>query len=792
MYKIINVLGLSIGISCALVIFAYIHFELSFDKHHKNYNQIFRITEAITSDEGSVVHRAKTPGRLGNAISEHGIPELSLLGRLFPTSAFISANKQAWQKEDLFVYADSTISEMFSFELVHGSLENSLKKPMTVALTESAVTKFFGDTNPLGKEIHYEDESGKHSFSVGAIIKDPPRNSHFDYRILASFSSMETVMPWYNNWYHPYLFTYGFMNKVGPEGFSLVENKLQKKIYESLPEWEKDARSYTIQPLPDIHLHSNLTSEWKSNSRYEYVVIFILIAVFILLIACVNFINLSTSRAMRRAKEVGVRKVMGASRKMLIIQFLGESFLTTFISFVVAFALTEWVMLLVFNKIVDRPLSLSILLQPEHLFYITVGLILIGVLSGLYPAYALSSFKPSTVLRSRSAGGVESARLRKVLVTFQFTISCFLIAGTLIVAKQINFMKNTNLGFTKDYIVLVKLDNQHDQQNYQQFIDQVSQFPGIKGAAVSSHVPGAEVLYDNPVVAENSAREGVYNMLVLNVGPDFGKIYDLQVLYGRDFSKENHADVEKSVLINESAARLFGWDPGNSIGNKLQLTWYTDSALVKETQVVGVVKDFHFKSLHKKIDPLVMHINTHEYYTEFISVRFNETNFDDALAFLTKEWKIFSPERPIEARFLDDELKKLYMSETQAGTILTSFAVLAIFISCLGLFGLSAYAAEKRTKEIGIRKTMGASVNKIVELLARDFMVLIFIGNLIALPLVAILSNKWLTNFAYKTNVGFWIYGITLVAAIFIGFFTISFQSIKAAIANPVDSLKEE
>jgi len=574
--------------------------------------------------------------------------------------------------------------------------------------------------------------------------------------------------------------------------FTPVENKLPDRIHSALPEWEKESRSYEIQALSNIHLHSNLTSEWKTNSRYEFIVIFILIAVFILLIACVNFINLATSRAIRRSKEVGIRKVMGASRRMLITQFLGESFLTTLISFVVAFALTEWVMLLIFNSIVDRPLSLSFLLNSEYPIYIGLGLVLIGFLSGLYPAFFLSSFKPNTVLRNRSAGGIESSRLRKVLVTFQFTISCFLIAGTLIISQQVNFMKNTNLGFVKDYIVLIKLNNRPDQASYQQLIDQLSQFSGIKSATVSSHVPGTELLYDNPVLPENSEREEGYNMFVLNIGPNFGQVYDLQVLEGRDFSKDNKADVEKSVLINESAATLFGWSPENSIGKKIQLTWYTDSALVKEAQVIGVIKDFHFKSLHKKIDPLIMHINTHVYYTEYISVRFNETNFDDALEFLTAEWKKFSPERPIEAQFLDDELNKLYKSETQAGKILTSFAILAIFISCLGLFGLSAHAAEKRTKEIGIRKTMGASVNKIVALLAKDFLILIFIGNMIALPLVGILSGKWLANFAYRTSIDIWIYIVTLSAAIIIGFITVSFQSIRAAIANPIDSLKEE
>ena len=592
LYKSLNIAGLSIGISCALVIFAYIHFELSFDKQNEHYNKIFRITESITAADGSIVTSATTPGRLGTAIQDHGIPDIEQIGRLFPFPVFISADKRSWTTENLFVFADSTISEIFTFDVIEGSLESTLRKPMSVALTEHAATKYFGSQNPIGRELYYEDESGNHTFFVEAIIRNPPSNIHFDFDFLASFKSMETVMPWYDSWHHPYLYTYGKVTDISEEGFKNTSELLAETIHKSLPEWEKDARSYEIQPLRDIHLHSQLTGEWKSNSRYEYIVIFVLIAVFILLIACVNFINLSTSRAIRRAKEVGVRKVMGASKRMLITQFLGESFLTTLFSFIVAFALTEWVMLLQFNKIVERELSLSFLYQPQYIILIIAGLAFVGLLAGVYPAFVLSSFKPNEVLRSRTSGGLQSARLRKVLVTFQFTISCFLIAGTLIVAKQVKYMKNKNLGFEKDYIMVVKLNNRQDSRNYRQFIDQVNEFSGIVGATVSSHVPGTESLYDNPVVPENSEREDGYNMLVLNVGRDFNQVYNLDVLHGRFFSMNNAADIDQSVLINESAAKLFGWDPAESTGRSIQLTWYTDSAIVKQTKVIGVIKDF--------------------------------------------------------------------------------------------------------------------------------------------------------------------------------------------------------
>jgi len=791
-YTIINILGLSIGISCALIIFAYIHFELSFDKHHENYHQIIRITESIKSDDGTIVSSAKTPPRVQFSLQENEIPGVEKLGRLYPYSVFITTDRNTWNMEDLFVFADSTIFSMFSFELISGSIENMMNQPFSVILSESMAIKYYGKTDIIGEELIYEDETSQFSYNVVAVVADSPPNSHFDFDFLASFITLDTGMPWYNNWYHPYLYTYALVKAPTFESFRAIESKINEKLVSSLPEWEKEARTYSTQALADIHLHSNLTSEWKTNSRYEYIIIFLMIAIFILLIACVNFVNLATSKAIRRAKEVGVRKVMGATRKMLVAQYLGESLVVTLVSFIVAFALTEWVLLLLFNSIVDRELTLAFLLDFEYILYVIAGLLTISLLAGTYPALMLSSFKPVDVFRNKGSGGLGSSRLRKILVAFQFGISCFLIAGTLIVVKQVNFMKNTNLGFVKDFILLVKLSNRHDQQNYQQFIDQISQYSNVLGAVVSSHVPGSETLYDNPVMPENSLKEKGYNMFTLNVGHEFADVYDLSVLYGRNFSRDNRNDVNQSVMINESAARLFGWEPETAVGRKLQLTWFTDSAEVKETNVIGVVKDFHFKSLHKQIVPLVIHINTHVYYTEYISVRFQETNFDEALNFLTTEWNKFSPDRPLEADFLDVELSKLYESETQAGKILTSFAILAIFISCLGLFGLSAYAAERRTKEIGIRKTMGASVNTIVRLLAKDFVLLILIGNAIGLPLVSILSGSWLNNFAYRTSAGIGIYVITVVMALIIGFITVSFQSIKAALTNPVNALRDE
>lgn len=787
-FSFINIFGLSIGLTSALIIFAYVHFELSVDKHHERYGQIFRITEQIKADDGSLTVSANSPARTAYALQDHGIEEIDAIGRLFPFPVFVSEDKISWQKEEKWTFADSTITDIFSIDVVAGSLESALSDPMSAAVTEQAALRIFGTTDILDKVLHYEDESGQFEFSIKAVIENPPATSHFSYSVLASFQSLYTTMPWHISWYHPYLYTYGVLKESANE--TKVDTLLKAKLHQSLPEWEKENREFALQKLDRIHLHSNLTSEWQSNSRYEYIVIFILIALFILLIACVNFINLSTSKAIRRAKEVGVRKTMGATQQMLTLQFLAESAWLTVSSFIIAFATTEWFLLLKFNEIVGRPLTLSFLYEGWTPIWVAAGLALLSVVSGLYPALVLSSYNAARALRNR-VESKETGRFRRILVTVQFAISCFLIAGTMMVVKQVSFMKHSNLGFEKDHIVTVRLNSRPEQINHRQLIDALTQHSEVASAAVSSHIPGAEVLYDNPVLPENSEREDGYNMLTLNVGPEYIDVFQMEMLYGRGFSAETANDAERAVILNESAVAMFGWNSEDAVGRKVQLTWYSDSAQIKNTEVIGVIKDFHFSSLKRKIKPLVMHINTHPYYTEYVSVRFSGS-ISETMDLLESEWKSFSPERPLEASFLDDELDRLYQSETQASQILSTFAGLAIFISCLGLLGLSAYAAERRTKEIGIRKTMGANVRVIVQLLAKDFLVLIVIGNVIGLPIAAYLSFEWLSNFAYRTSMDWWIFVVTPLLAMLIGFLTVSYQSIKAAIADPVKSLKED
>ncbi|MCZ6520591.1 MAG: FtsX-like permease family protein, partial [Bacteroidetes bacterium] len=638
--------------------------------------------------------------------------------------------------------------------------------------------------------LTYEAESEKQDFYISAVIRDIPDNSHFEFDFLASFHSLETFMPWYNNWYYPPMYTYALTRAT--TDLVKLNDDVNNQMQISLPNWEKENRTYSVQKLGDIHLRSNLENEWKSNNRYEYVMIFWVIAIFILAIACINFINLATSKSIQRGREVGIRKVMGASRGRLVIQYLGESFLTTLISFLVAFGLTEWVLLVLFNKIAGIELGLDYLTIWPNWFYLGLSIFVIAFLAGFYPALILSRFKPAVILGSKSATVKESRNLRKGLVIFQFAISGFLIVGTFVVLNQVKFLQNKNLGFEKDLIVALKLNNDEDQQNVTKLKNQLLAYNFIDGVTVCSQLPVEGSPYDNPVEPENSNKEGGYNLYTLAVDTDFTKVFKMKIVEGRTFSDENEADKTSSILINQAAVKRFGWEQDDATGRNVKLTWFSDSAEVRDTRVIGVLENFHFNSLHHQIEPLIIYVNSHIYYTSYVAVRFNESQITSAVDFLNSEWKKYSPDRPADIQFLNDELAKKYVSESRVSKILSAFTLLAIIISCLGLLGLSAYSAEVRSKEIGIRKVLGASMSSILGMLSKEFMVLILISNLIALPIGWILARNWLQSFAYKAPLSTDIFLLAPAMALLIAFITVCVQSISAAISNPIKALRDE
>lgn len=785
-YSIINVAGLSIGLACVLVIVSYVNLELSYDKYHENYKDIYRVTEYRTRD-GNQVHTATSFSPLSDLIEAH-VPSVERVVKMYPLSGLLSADQVNKFKESKFTLVDSLFFETFTFEEIEGNLEVALDDPFSVVLTESKALEYFGASNIIGRELYFENAVERYTFNVTAVIKDYPQNSHFAPNFLASFASIRTIQPRFNNWFHPAIYIYVQL-KPGFDGEDL-DAQMASMGEQHYPDYVKESRAYEAQRIADIHLNSDLVNEWQANSSKTYVRLFVIIALFILLIACINFMNLATAQSTKRAREVGLRKVMGAEKRQLTGQFLGESFIVTLLSFLIAIGIAQLVLSNFFNELIGKEISVLSLLTGINLLWILSSLILVSLMAGSYPAFYLSGFKPVSILKGKVIIISGLGNVRKFMVTFQFFISCLLIIGTLIVLRQINFLRNKKLGFDKDQIIAIGLVDRKDQTNYKVFKDALLSESSVLNVSLSSTLPGRDSYYAFRIVPEGASEDDEMSMKSLGVDEDYVNTYNLEVLEGRSFSKDIRTDLNQAFILNEAAAKRFGWN--EATGKDFTLTIHAASEEVREGKIIGVVKDFHFQSLYNIIDPLVLYVNTSPFYSNFLNVKLAPGNWDDAIKMLTAKWKEFSPDRPLDFYFLDEELKSFYDSEVKIGRIFSAFAVLSIIISCLGLFGLSAFSAQQRVKEIGIRKVMGASLPGILSLLSREYIMLIIVANLIAWPLGWYISTEWLSTFPYRTGLDITIFLFTFLGALLIALVTVSFQSLKAAVANPIKSLRNE
>ena len=785
-YSFINLAGLSIGLACVLVIVSYVRLELSYDKFHDNHQDIYRITEYRTRNNQET-RSAHTFSPLADLLEAH-VPAVKKVIKMYPLNGLVSIDKINKFKETSFTLVDSVFFETFTFTLVNGTLEGALDNPFSVVIPENKALEYFGTTEVIGKELFFENASARYSFNITAVIEDFPQNSHFELDFLASFSSINIIQPRYNNWFHPAIYLYvqlepGFSGAALDEQIAIMgEQHFAENI--------KETRRHEAQNITDIHLNSDMANEWQANSSKTYVQLFAVIALFILLIACINFMNLATAQATNRAKEVGMRKVMGAEKGQLLAQFLGESFIITFLSFVIAFGLAQLALRNFFNELIGKDISVVNLLSGVNLVWILIALLTVSLLAGSYPAFYLSGFKPITTLKGKVIKISGLGNVRKFMVTFQFFVSCLLIIGTLIVLQQINFLRNEKLGFDKEQIVAVGLVDRQDQNNYLTLKDALLSESSIVSVAASSTLPGRDGFFSFPIIIEDSDDDEL-TMKTLGIDQDFINTYNLEIIDGRDFSKDVIADLDQAFILNEAALAKFGWD--EALNKDFTLTVHTSKGQEKRVgKVIGVVKDFHYQSLYNLIDPLVIYVNTGQFYTNFLNVKFAPGNWQEAISMLTAKWKTFSPNKPLEYYFLDDELAKFYDSEVKIGRIFTVFAVLSIIISCLGLLGLSAFSAQQRVKEIGIRKVLGANLTSILLLLFREYILLIIIANLIAWPLGWYLSTEWLSTFPYRTGLTIGVFILTFFGALIIALLTVSFQSMKAAVANPVKSLQDE
>ncbi len=788
-FTAINLFGLTLGMTTCLLIMLYVQNELSYDRFNNKADQIVRVVfrgsiqgekmkEAMVMPPVAQTFKSEYPEVLeATRLRNYGNPRITYGDKTF--------------KENAFAYADSNFFEVFTLPFLKGNPKTALLEPNTIVISESVAKKYFGSEDPIGKVLLFKDFNT--SFKITGVMREMPVNSHFHFDLFASMASFpqSREFSWMTSEYYTYL--------VLPKGYDYkkLEAKLPADVEKYMGSQLQKAMGMTytqfrqkgnelglyLQPLMDIHLHSDLNLELGPVSDIRYVYIFSVVAIFMLLIACINFMNLSTAGASKRAREVGIRKVLGSLNGQLVRQFLLESLLLTSFAFLLSIVLVFWTLPFL-NKLSGKNLSFNLLSNPWLLPGLLLFALVTGLLAGSYPAFFLSSFKPVTVLKGKLASKGKTVSLRSGLVVFQFFISIVLIIGTIIVHKQLTFIQNEKLGYNKDQVVIVQ-ESYWLGKNLEPFKQKLLQDPRVVSISSSGYLPAGNTYNNNFMIYADNNSDQLVKTLRYDVDYNYIQTLGMEMADGRNFSKSFGTD-SLGIIINEETAKAFGWDK-NALGHNLTRP---DNDGTKFTyHVIGVVKNFHFKSFHEPISPLVMVLNNN---SENIIVKTNTRDIAGLLNTMKKDWNDLKGEVPFSSTFLDERFNNSYESEQKIGLILSIFAGVTIFVASLGLLGLATFTAEQRTKEIGIRKVLGASITNIVSLLSMDFIKLVFIAFIIATPVAWYMMNKWLQDFAYKTNISSWIFLLTAVLAIAITIITVSFRAIRAAVVNPVDSLRAE
>jgi len=790
----INIFGLTVGLTCCLLILTYIINERSYDKFNKNANNIYRATRIFYSGQNiESLHLSAIAPPFGPLL-QSGFSDIQKITRLLPNGSTPLRYKDKLFNENNVFMADENFFDFFSIPVIKGDPHKGLYDPYTVMMTEAVAKKYFGDADPMNKTVLLDNN--KHEFKVTGIFKPFPVNSHLHPEILMSFNTLKDTAIYGekqletnfgNNSFYTYL--------LFPPNYNVDRVKAQLPDfldrYVHLPGMPGNIKTHqatklTLQKLTDIHLHSHLDDEIEENGDINRVYIFSAIALFILMIACINYMNLSTARSALRAKEIGIRKVVGAERKEIISQFLSESVLITWIAMIFALILTGLLLPLV-NKMSNQELSFSTLLHWQVLLPLISLPFVIGLISGIYPAIFMSSFIPVKVLKGILKTGSASVSFRKVLVVFQFSISIFLIVATTVVFQQLQYIQKKDLGFNKDHVLTMQYTRLLNKQ-YNAFRDDILKNSDVKELGRSSRIPSGRLLDDQGASILEGGSMQPLKVDLKYITTDYGFIptYGMQMAAGRNFSKAYSTDTN-NYIINEAAVRTLGWKTAaNAIGKDISYGGI-------KGKVIGIVKDFHFESLHQPIIPLLFQLPSerNSYYSK-LSIKIDGRNVQSTINTIQTTWQKYLPETPFDFTFLDDKFDQLYRSEQQQGNLFTIFSCIAIFIACLGLFGLSAFTITQRVKEIGVRKVLGASVPQIVTELSKDFLKLVAIAALISLPIAWYFMNNWLRDFASRISISWWVLLLAGIIALVIAFVTISFQSIKAALANPVKSLRSE
>ncbi|MDF9797105.1 putative ABC transport system permease protein [Catalinimonas alkaloidigena] len=805
-YTLINVLGLSIGLATCLLISAYLLDELSYDQHHLKADRIYRIHGyyKMGGQEGSY---AVVPAPFAQTVNDN-YPEVVSAVRFRQRGGTNLYNGNQVYQENKVVYVDSTVFKVFNIPMLYGNPETALTEPNHLVISTDNALKYFGadweKNPPIGKNIQVGRE--KVEYTISGVFETMPSNSHFHFDVMFSMASLEESRNdmWLSNNFHTYLLLREDANpqqleaKLNETFKTYAAPQLKQFANISMDEFMEAGNTfkYTLHPLLDIHLYSNLRVEMEANGDIKYVYIFAAIAFFVLLIACVNFMNLSTARSAGRAKEVGIRKTLGSQRKQLIFQFLVEAMLLTAISMVIALLLAE-VMLPYFNDLSAKQLKFTNFNWEWVALAIICTIFTVGLMAGSYPAFILSSFRPIEVLKGKISKGVGNTWLRGGLVVFQFGVSIILIVGTIVVYQQLEFIRDMKLGYDKEH-VLVLHNTFYLGEQIDAFKQEMLRNPNIVNATISSFLPANSISNNSNAIFrdKNPNDEHTTSVPWWSIDYDYIETMGMHIVEGRNFSREYSTD-SMGIIVNESFVRQFELNnDGEGALGKLLSSFGEQPDKIYSFHVLGVVQDFHYQTMREKISPMVMVIGSDKHQmgksTAAISFRIKPENIKESIAFLESEWKKYVPELPFEYSFMDERFDNLYQTDQKIGKIFTIFCGLALFIACLGLFGLASFTAEQKTKEIGIRKVLGASESQLVYMFSKDFTRLVLISFVIAVPLSYLAMNMWLQDFAYHINLGLGIFLFAGIIALVIAWLTVSFQSIRAAHANPAETLRTE
>lgn len=796
-FSFINIAGLAVGMASCMVIFLYVASELTYDRYHDSTDRIYRVAMWWKVPSGEFQSAGINAGVAPGLIDKFS--QVEIAARYMPIRDRIVRNGDTHFFEDRMGYADQEIFDIFHIPFVHGDPRSALAIPWTVVITRRIAEKYFGRQNPVGQTIEIKEgafrgvrsmsspDSDKADYEITGVVDNPPSNTHFKYDILVSTKQLKLDVL-RQSWHERGTYTY---IKLAPNtDVDNFEEQISLMAYDhvgrELKAWGQERR-YFLQPLAAIHFQSNLQGEMEPPGNMIYIAIYSLIGLLVLLIGCMNFINLSNARSVYRAKEVGMRKVLGAGRFQLVRQFLGESLIITIIAMGFSFLICD-ILLPLFNETAGTTLAFSRIIHPYVLFTLAGLVVLVGIVAGGYPAAVLTAFKPVSVLKGHSSGGTKGSFVIKSLVVFQFAISIFLIIGTLTVFQQLKFMKSRTLGFDKEQKIVIPFRyNSTFSRNFNAIKKEFLSHHTIVGAAASSSAPGRRPR-EGYLSQTEEINQPAKKLNFIAIDYDFIPQYQIEMDVGRPIQREKN-DANNAIVINESAVKYLGYSsPEEAIGKRWYLGWYDGRKVSRE--IIGITKDFHYRGMQELVEPLFMTYAPFDFDT--LTLTLETGSFGETLSFIENLWQKLNPSFPYEGYFLDEDFDRQYRAEEQIGKLLGIIAGMGLVISTLGLLGLAAFMTQQRTKEIGIRKVLGASVSNIAFMFSKTFSRWVLLASLIACPLAYYATNRWLQNFAYRVHVAPLLFLMAAAIALVVALLSVSFHIFKTAMANPVDSLRYE